>query len=67
MRPRRVSEFSDLEAIRRYLIRGLNEALRQERRGVVEDFSRERFDAGLRASPASAAGRWAAKRAGWRS
>jgi CheY-like chemotaxis protein len=46
MRPRRVSEFSDLESMRRYLIRGLNEALRQERRGVVEDFSRERFDAG---------------------
>ncbi len=46
MRPRRVSEFRDLESIRRYLIRGLNEALRQERRGVVEDFSRERFDAG---------------------
>jgi CheY-like chemotaxis protein len=47
MRPRRVSEFSDLEAIRRYLIRGLGEALRQNRRGVVEDFSRERFDAGF--------------------
>jgi len=46
MRPRRVSEFRDLESIRHYLIRGLNEALRQERRGVVEDFSRERFDAG---------------------
>jgi CheY-like chemotaxis protein len=46
MRPRRVSEFRDLEAIRHYLIRGLNEALRQERRAVVEDFSRERFDAG---------------------
>jgi CheY-like chemotaxis protein len=46
MRPRRVSEFRDLESLRSYLIRGLNEALRQERRGVVEDFSRERFDAG---------------------
>lgn len=46
MRPRRVTEFSDLEAIRRYLLRGLGEALRQNRRGVVEDFSRERFDAG---------------------
>ncbi len=46
MRPRRVSEFHDLEAIRHYLMRGLNEALRQERRAVVEDFSRERFDAG---------------------
>ena len=46
MRPRRVTEFSDLEAIRRYLLRGLGDALRQNRRGVVEDFSRERFDAG---------------------
>ena len=46
MRPRRVSEFRDLEAIRRYLIRGINDTLRQNRRGVVEDFSRERFDAG---------------------
>ncbi len=46
MRPRRVSEFSDLEALRRYLIRSVGEALRQNRRGVVEDFSRERFDAG---------------------
>ncbi|MBP7747553.1 MAG: histidine kinase [Phycisphaerae bacterium] len=46
MRPRRVTEFSDLEAIRLYLLRGLSETLRQDRRGVVEDFSRERFDAG---------------------
>jgi len=48
MRPRRVSEFSDLEALRRHIIRGLAEAMRQNRRGVVEDFSRERFDAGCR-------------------
>jgi len=46
MRPRRVSEFSDLEAIRRYLIRGIADALRQNRRGIVEEFSRERLDAG---------------------
>jgi len=46
MRPRRVSEFGDLETLRRYLIRGLQDTLRQSRRGIVEDFSRERFDAG---------------------
>lgn len=46
LRPRRVSEFKDLEDIRRYLIRGIDEALRLNRRGVVEDFSPYRFDAG---------------------
>lgn len=46
MRPRRVSEFEDLEDLRRYLIRGMNEVIGQNRRGVVEDFSRQRFDAG---------------------
>jgi len=46
MRPRRVSEFSDLESLRRFLIRSISDALRLNRRGVVEDFTRERFDAG---------------------
>lgn len=46
LRPRRVSEFSDLEELRRFLIRGLSEAMGQNRRGLVEDFSRQRFDAG---------------------
>jgi hypothetical protein len=46
MRPRRVADFADLETLRRYLVRGLGESLRASRRGVVEDFSRERFDAG---------------------
>lgn len=48
LRPRRVSEFSDLEDLRRYLMRSVADVLRQNRRGVVEDFSRERFDAGCR-------------------
>lgn len=48
LRPRRVSEFGDLEELRRYLIRAVADVLRQNRRGVVEDFSRERFDAGCR-------------------
>ncbi|MCK4341948.1 MAG: histidine kinase [Phycisphaerae bacterium] len=47
LRPRRVSEFNDLEELRRYLIRVLSDAIRQNRRGVVEDFSRQRFDAGF--------------------
>jgi len=48
VRPRRVSEFRDLEELRHYLVRAVTEALRQKRRGVVEDFSRQRFDAGCR-------------------
>lgn len=47
LRPRRVSEFRDLEELRRFLIRGILEALGQNRRGVVEDFARQRFDTGL--------------------
>jgi len=46
LRPRRVSEFDELEDIRRFLIRGIAEAIGQSRRGVVEDFSRQRFEAG---------------------
>ena len=46
IRPRRVSEFRDLEELRRYLVRMIGDAIRQNRRGVVEDFSRERFDSG---------------------
>lgn len=48
IRPRRVSEFRDLESLRKYLVRAVREALSQSRRGVVEDFSRERFDSGSR-------------------
>ena len=48
LRPRRVSEFKDLEALRRYLVDAVDDTLQSSRRGVVEDFSRERFDAGCR-------------------
>jgi CheY-like chemotaxis protein len=48
LRPRRVSEFRDVEALRHYLIRECNDALRANRRGIVEDFASERFDAGSR-------------------
>jgi CheY-like chemotaxis protein len=47
LRPRKVSEFSNLETLRRYLILAFEEAVRQNRRGVVADFSRERFDPGV--------------------
>ena len=48
LRPRRVSEFEDLEAMRRYLIQAFSQALRSNRRGMIEDFSRDRFDSGSR-------------------
>ncbi len=47
LRPRRVSEFGNFEDLRRYLIDSCEEALRRNRRGVVEDFSRLRFDEGV--------------------
>ena len=40
------SEFDDLETLRQYLIRVCDEAMRRNRRGVIEDFSRQRFDVG---------------------
>lgn len=46
LRLRAVTDFADLEALRRYLIAAFREALRQNRRGRVEDFARDRFDAG---------------------
>ncbi|MDX2198548.1 MAG: PEP/pyruvate-binding domain-containing protein [Phycisphaerae bacterium] len=49
LRPRKVSEFTDdLERLRRYLVDAIEEALQQSRRGVVEEFSRQRFDSGCR-------------------
>ncbi len=48
LRPRRVTEFGDLESLRNFLVRGILEAFGHNRRGVVEDFSRQRFDAGAR-------------------
>ena len=38
----------DLEAIRRYLMAAFAQAMRTNRRGMVEDFSPDRFDAGSR-------------------
>jgi len=50
LRPRRVSEFADLEDLRRYLVAAFEEAIRHNRRGVIEDFDRARFDASFRFS-----------------
>ena len=44
LRPRKVSEFRDAEELREYLIEKFTEAIEQHRRGVVEDFDRQRFD-----------------------
>lgn len=48
LRPRRVSEFSDLESMRNYLVESFEEALRYNRSGVVEDFKQQRFDSTVR-------------------
>ena len=46
MRPRKITEFGDLEELRQYLIVNVRDARRTNRRGVVEDFSGTRFDRG---------------------
>ncbi len=46
LRPRRVSEFGDIESLRKYLIGAIRETLRQNRRGLVEDFTPDRYDTG---------------------
>ncbi len=45
LRPRRVSEFSDGEDLRRWLIDEFNAALAETRRGTIEDFTPETYDA----------------------
>lgn len=45
LRPKKVSEFGGGEGLRRYLIGEIEDILRQNRRGVVEDFSAGKFDA----------------------
>jgi len=44
LRPRKASEFTDADALRRFLIDTLADTISRGRRGVIEDFSRERFD-----------------------
>lgn len=45
MRPRRVSEFESLDELRSFLVQAFEETLRDNRRGVVEEFSSQRYDA----------------------
>jgi DNA-binding NarL/FixJ family response regulator len=44
LRPRKVSEFENIEEIRRYLISAFSQLRDRTQRGVVADFSREEFN-----------------------
>ncbi|UCG62727.1 MAG: histidine kinase [Candidatus Zixiibacteriota bacterium] len=44
IRPRKVSEFKDVEALRRYLISTFKEFRREKALGVITDFTRSQFD-----------------------
>lgn len=44
IRPRKVSEFKDVEELRQYLIASFKEFRHKRQLGVVSDFSRDRFD-----------------------
>lgn len=46
LRPLTLAEFPDIESLRAFLILALGEAQRLNRRGAIEDFSREHFDPG---------------------
>lgn len=46
LRPMTVSDFQDAEELRSFLVTAFRDAIRVNRRGVVEDFSRESFDPG---------------------
>ena len=48
LRTRKRSEFPDAEAVRGYLLNAIGDTLGRNRRGVIEDFSRKRFDANTR-------------------
>lgn len=44
LRQKSVTEFKDIENLRRFLIRAFSDIIRYNRRGVVEDFNAESFD-----------------------
>ena len=44
LRPKKVSDFSDLNAIREHLIEVFNNARRNKQRGVITDFSKQKFE-----------------------
>ncbi len=45
LRPRKVSEFKDINALRQYLIKTFRDFRREKQLGVVTDFTRQLFDA----------------------
>lgn len=45
LRPRKVSEFKDLNSLRNYLIKTFRDFRREKQLGVVTDFTRQHFDA----------------------
>lgn len=45
LKPVQVTQFGDVEGLRRFLIDEIEDVLRHNRRGVVEDFNPEKFDA----------------------
>jgi hypothetical protein len=47
IRPRKVSEFSDVASLRKYLIETFSEFLERSQTGVIADFSRQRFSRGV--------------------
>jgi len=44
LRPRQLSDFGGVEELRHYLIRSIEQYRREQNRGVVVDFERDRFD-----------------------
>jgi hypothetical protein len=44
LRPKRVSDFSDLNGIRGYLIKVFNDARRNKQRGIITDFAGQKFE-----------------------
>ncbi len=44
LRPRKVTEFSDLEELREYLVMAINRFRTESQLGIVADFSRQQFD-----------------------
>ena len=44
LRPRKLSDFAGVEALRQHLIESVEEYRREQNRGVVVDFERDRFD-----------------------
>ncbi len=47
IRPRQLSDFPSVEALRRYLIESLQEIHRSVHRGIISDFNRSEFDRNL--------------------